>query len=66
MFLVKQQTRLNYLNHTVLVEDASTVSLSSGATGTNHTFASLGIPGKRVLLPCRLVQICQSTMVFKG
>ena len=26
--------------------DAAAVSLSSGATGTNHTFASLGIPGK--------------------
>ena len=26
--------------------DAAAVSLSSGATGTNHTFASAGIPGK--------------------
>jgi len=31
--------------------DAAAVSLSSGATGTNHTFASLGIPGKGVVWP---------------
>ena len=29
--------------------DAVAVSLSSGATGTNHTFASLGIAGKGVV-----------------
>ena len=31
--------------------DAAAVSLSSGATGTNHTFASLGIAGKGVVWP---------------
>ena len=31
--------------------DAAAVSLSSGATGTNHTFASLGIPGKGIVWP---------------
>ena len=31
--------------------DAAAVSLSSGATGTNHTFASVGIPGKGVVWP---------------
>jgi len=31
--------------------DASAVSLSSGATGTNHTFLSAGIPGKGVVWP---------------
>ena len=31
--------------------DAALVSLSSGATGTNHTFVSQGIPGKGVTWP---------------
>ena len=31
--------------------DATAVSLSSGATGTNHTFLSVGIPGKGVVWP---------------
>ena len=31
--------------------DAALVSLSSGATGTNHTFVSHGIPGKGVTWP---------------
>ena len=31
--------------------DAAAVSLSSGATGTNHTFASSGIPGKGIAWP---------------
>ena len=31
--------------------DAAAVSLSSGATGTNHTFLSVGIPGKGVVWP---------------
>ena len=31
--------------------DAAAVSLSSGATGTNHTFMSIGIPGKGVAWP---------------
>ena len=31
--------------------DAAAVSLSSGATGTNHTFVSQGIPGKGVCWP---------------
>ena len=31
--------------------DAAAVSLSSGATGTNHTFRSQGIPGKGVCWP---------------
>ena len=31
--------------------DAAAVSLSSGATGTNHTFLSVGIPGKGVAWP---------------
>ena len=31
--------------------DAALVSLSSGATGTNHTFVSQGIPGKGVTSP---------------
>ena len=31
--------------------DAAAVSLSSGATGTNHTFMSVGIPGKGVVWP---------------
>ena len=31
--------------------DAAAVSLSSGATGTNHTFSSVGIPGKGVAWP---------------
>ena len=45
MFLEKQLIHLNYQNHIVLVE-MQAVSLSSGATGTNHTFRSQGIPGK--------------------
>ena len=31
--------------------DAAAISLSSGATGTNHAFASQGIPGKGVCWP---------------
>ena len=31
--------------------DAAAVSLSSGATGTNHTFLSVGIPGKGFVWP---------------
>ena len=31
--------------------DAAAVSLSSGATGTNHTFMSIGIPGKGSVWP---------------
>ena len=31
--------------------DAAAMSLSSGATGTNHTFRSQGIPGKGVCWP---------------
>ena len=31
--------------------DAALISLSSGATGTNHTFVSQGIPGKGVTWP---------------
>ena len=31
--------------------DAALISLSSGATGTNHTFGSQGIPGKGVCWP---------------
>ena len=31
--------------------DAAAISLSSGATGTNHTFVSQGIPGKGVCWP---------------
>ena len=31
--------------------DAAAISLSSGATGTNHTFRSSGIPGKGVCWP---------------
>ena len=31
--------------------DAALVSLSSGATGTNHTFISQGIPGKGQTAP---------------
>ena len=31
--------------------DAAAVSLSSGATGTNHTFMSVGIPGKGIVWP---------------
>ena len=45
MSLVKQQIRLNYLESHSSCGDAGAVSLSSGATGTNHA-ASLVFQAK--------------------
>ena len=61
MFLVKQQTFKLSESHSSC-GDALAVSLSSVQLGLITLLHRLGIPVKGK----RLIQICQSTMVFKG